>query len=186
MSTLHLSFISMKRMEVVAMESLKGHPSLCRVSLIARSRLIVSYLIWNLWGFHASTNAYSCLLMDKGQCQKLRASCTAGEPPDVIAIDLIYLPAFNAAHQMEDITDLAHRLPFFSKLSRSHINLATYDGKLYGLPYRAAQQQSAQILSSPLRRACSVLVPAPARATSRPPPFRVHGGQLSRYTSWSR
>ncbi len=68
---------------------------------------------------------------------KFNTAITAGEPPDVIAIDLIYLPAFNAAHQMEDITELAHRLSFFSKLSRSHINLATYNGKLYGLPYSA-------------------------------------------------
>jgi multiple sugar transport system substrate-binding protein len=57
--------------------------------------------------------------------------------PDVVAIDLIYLPAFDAANEMMDITDMAHKLPFFDKLSPSHIRLATYNNRLYGLPFSA-------------------------------------------------
>jgi multiple sugar transport system substrate-binding protein len=68
---------------------------------------------------------------------KFGTAIAAGTPPDVIAIDLIYLPAFNAANQMVDITDLAHSLPFFDKLSHSHVRLATAGGKIYGLPYSA-------------------------------------------------
>lgn len=67
---------------------------------------------------------------------KFGTAIVAGTPP-VMAIDLIYLPAFTAAHQMMDITDRAHRLPFFDTLSHSHIRLATSGSRLYGLPYSA-------------------------------------------------
>ncbi len=68
---------------------------------------------------------------------KFGTAIAADTPPDVMATDLIYLPAFNAAHQMMDITDRAHGLPFFATLSRSHIRLATTDGRIYGVPYSA-------------------------------------------------
>ena len=68
---------------------------------------------------------------------KFGTAIAGGEGPDVVAIDLVYLPAFDAANQMTDITAFAHKLSFFSKLSPSHIRLATYNGKLYGLPFSA-------------------------------------------------
>jgi len=68
---------------------------------------------------------------------KFGTSIAGGAAPDVVAIDLIYLPAFDAANQMTDITSFAHKLPYFNRLSPSHIRLATYNGKLYGLPFSA-------------------------------------------------
>jgi multiple sugar transport system substrate-binding protein len=68
---------------------------------------------------------------------KFGTAIAAGTAPDVIAIDLIYMPAFDAADQMTDITDFAHKLPYFDKLSPSHIRLATYQNKVYGLPFSA-------------------------------------------------
>jgi multiple sugar transport system substrate-binding protein len=68
---------------------------------------------------------------------KFGTSIAGGEAPDVVAIDLIYLPAFASANQMTDITTLAHTLPYFKTLSPSHIRLATYQGKLYGVPFSA-------------------------------------------------
>lgn len=68
---------------------------------------------------------------------KFGTSIAGGEVPDVVAIDLIYLPAFASANQMTDITTLAHKLPYFKQLSPSHIRLATYGGKLYGVPFSA-------------------------------------------------
>ena len=68
---------------------------------------------------------------------KFATSIAGGTPPDVAAIDLIYLPAFNEAGQMTDLTAQAKALPFFEKLSPSHIRLATYEGKLYALPFSA-------------------------------------------------
>ncbi len=68
---------------------------------------------------------------------KVGASVGAGAPPDLMAVDLIYVPQFAAANQLTDITDLAQGLPYFEQLSPSHVRLATYDGKVFGLPFNA-------------------------------------------------
>ncbi|HHY55890.1 MAG TPA: sugar ABC transporter substrate-binding protein [Chloroflexi bacterium] len=68
---------------------------------------------------------------------KVGASVGAGAPPDLMAVDLIYVPQFAAAGQLTDITDLAKALPYFEQLSPSHVRLATYDGKIFGLPFNA-------------------------------------------------
>lgn len=68
---------------------------------------------------------------------KVGASVGAGAPPDLMAVDLIYVPQFAAADQLTDITDFAKALPYFDSLSPSHVRLATYDGKIYGLPFNA-------------------------------------------------
>ncbi len=61
----------------------------------------------------------------------------ARTPPDIIAIDLIYVPQFAAADQLTDITELANKLPYFDQLSQSHVRLATYEDTLYALPFNA-------------------------------------------------
>ncbi|HLZ57184.1 MAG TPA: sugar ABC transporter substrate-binding protein [Ktedonosporobacter sp.] len=66
---------------------------------------------------------------------KFASATAAGTPPDVVAIDLVFLPAFAANGQMTDITDKAKALPFFNQLNPSHIRLSTYQGKIYALPF---------------------------------------------------
>jgi multiple sugar transport system substrate-binding protein len=69
---------------------------------------------------------------------KLATSIAGGASPDIVAIDLIYTPAFMEAGQLTDITDLAKGLPFFGNLSPAHVNLGTWnDGKIYALPFTA-------------------------------------------------
>jgi multiple sugar transport system substrate-binding protein len=68
---------------------------------------------------------------------KVGAAAAGGAAPDIIAVDLIYVPQFAAANQLADITEQAKALPYFDKLSPSHVRLATYDGKIYGLPFNA-------------------------------------------------
>jgi len=68
---------------------------------------------------------------------KFGTAIAGGTAPDIIAIDLIYVPAFAAAGQMTDITDLAQALPFLNKLSPSHVRLATYQKRIYALPFSA-------------------------------------------------
>jgi len=69
--------------------------------------------------------------------QKFAAAVAGGEPPDLVAVDLIYMPAFSAAGQMTDLTDLARGLPFFEQLSPPHMRLGTYEDRIYALPYNA-------------------------------------------------
>ena len=66
--------------------------------------------------------------------QKYATAIAGGQAPDALSLDLIYNPAFAAAGQLEDLTDWAKSLPYFSSLSPSHVRLGTYEGKIYGLP----------------------------------------------------
>lgn len=66
--------------------------------------------------------------------QKYATAIAGGQAPDALSLDLIYNPAFAAAGQLEDLTDWAKALPYFSSLSPSHVKLGTYEDKIYGLP----------------------------------------------------
>ena len=68
---------------------------------------------------------------------KFGTAVAGGAPPDVVAIDLIFVPAFVEAGQMMDITQQAQALPFFKSLSKAHLRLATQAGKSYAVPFSA-------------------------------------------------
>ena len=68
---------------------------------------------------------------------KFGSAVASGDVPDLVATDLVYTPSFASQNQLTDITTLAKALPFFDKLSPSHVRLATYQGKIYGLPFSA-------------------------------------------------
>lgn len=69
--------------------------------------------------------------------QKFATAAAGGTAPDILSLDLIYTPAFAAAGQLADLTDMAKSLPYFDQLSPAHIQAGTYDGKIYGLPFSA-------------------------------------------------
>lgn len=77
------------------------------------------------------------LVLPQEIVRKFGTSFAAGEAPDAISLDLIYHPQFTAADLCEDLTDYAKSLPYFENLSKSHIRLASRDGRIYGLPYAA-------------------------------------------------
>ncbi|MDK1387754.1 sugar ABC transporter substrate-binding protein [Sinorhizobium sp. 8-89] len=66
--------------------------------------------------------------------QKYATAIAGGQTPDALSLDLIYTPAFAAAGQLEDLTDWAKALPYFNSLSPSHVQLGTYQDRIYGLP----------------------------------------------------
>ena len=69
---------------------------------------------------------------------KLATSIAGGASPDIVAIDLIYTPAFMQADQLTDVTELAQDLAYFEQLSPAHVNLGTNsDGGIYALPFTA-------------------------------------------------
>jgi multiple sugar transport system substrate-binding protein len=68
---------------------------------------------------------------------KVGAAAAGGSAPDIIAVDLIYVPQFAAAGQLADITESAKSLSYFDTLSPSHVRLATYQDKIYALPFNA-------------------------------------------------
>ncbi|RWE04834.1 MAG: sugar ABC transporter substrate-binding protein, partial [Mesorhizobium sp.] len=68
---------------------------------------------------------------------KYGAAAAGGTAPDALSLDLIYTPSFAAAGQLEDITDWAKSLPYFSSLSPAHVKTGTYKDRIYGLPFSA-------------------------------------------------
>jgi multiple sugar transport system substrate-binding protein len=68
---------------------------------------------------------------------KLSAVIASGESPDILAIDLIAVPLLASQNQLTDISTLAESLPFYDKLSPSHMRLGAYDGVQYALPFTA-------------------------------------------------
>src|SRR5690606_37606556 len=58
----------------------------------------------------------------------------AGEIPDLLPIDLIYVPAFAKAGQLTDITELAESMDYCALLSPSQARLPRYEDGAYALP----------------------------------------------------
>lgn len=68
---------------------------------------------------------------------KVGTAIAGGSSPDLMSIDLIYVPLFARGDELTDITAQAKALPFFDSLSKSHMRLATYEGKYFAVPYSA-------------------------------------------------
>jgi multiple sugar transport system substrate-binding protein len=67
--------------------------------------------------------------------QKFGIAVAGGSGPDLASIDVAYMPLFAETGVLADLTDRAHRLPYFNQFDRSHIDNASYRGQLYGLPF---------------------------------------------------
>ena len=66
---------------------------------------------------------------------KLGAALAGGSAPEAAALDLIYVPTFAVNNTLEDISDFIDSKPYAASLSPSHIRLASYEGKKYGVPF---------------------------------------------------
>jgi len=68
---------------------------------------------------------------------KIAQAIAAGDPPDLMGLDLIYGPQFEAAGQLTDITDYFDGDPHIATASPGHLQVGTYEGRLYGVPLYA-------------------------------------------------
>jgi len=68
---------------------------------------------------------------------KIAQAIASGEVPDLMGMDLIYGPQFEAAGQLVDITDLIGSDPALKTASPGHMAVSTYQGRLYGVPLYA-------------------------------------------------
>ncbi len=69
--------------------------------------------------------------------QKYAIAAGGGSQPDALSLDLIYTPSFAQAGQLKDMTAFAEGLPYYDSLSKAHLSVGTYDGKIYGMPFSA-------------------------------------------------
>jgi hypothetical protein len=61
----------------------------------------------------------------------------AGKAPDLLSLDLILMPDFMKAGYVKDITDPMAGNPNVKKVVPAHIALATYEKRMYGIPFVA-------------------------------------------------
>jgi multiple sugar transport system substrate-binding protein len=68
---------------------------------------------------------------------QLATAVRAGDVPDVVGLNDIDVPSFARENALMDITKYVNALPYKSALSPGHLQLATYNGKYFGVPYLA-------------------------------------------------
>lgn len=68
---------------------------------------------------------------------KLSASIAAGDPPDIIAIDVSFFPELNRSGQLVDLTDKIGSMDYINQLAGSLKSIGSYDGHIYGVPFAA-------------------------------------------------
>ena len=68
---------------------------------------------------------------------KIAQGIASGEVPDLMGMDLIYAPQFEKAQQLVDVTDQIGSLPELETASPGHQTVATWEGRLYGVPLYA-------------------------------------------------
>lgn len=69
--------------------------------------------------------------------QKLGSAISAGDAPDVVAIDVVKAPYFISVNSFEDLTDRIAELPYTGDLLEGQLDAGTYDGRQYAVPFTA-------------------------------------------------
>ncbi len=95
---------------------------------------------------------------------KLAQAIASGDVPDLMGLDLIYGPQFASAGQLEDITEYFEGDPTIATASPGHIQVATWDDRLYGVPLYA--DVSALFWNKDLFRAAGLDPEQPPRSLS--------------------
>jgi len=63
------------------------------------------------------------------------SALAADKVPDLLSLDLVLTPDFMKAGYLKDITESMAGNPNIKKVVRAHIDLATYEKRLYGVPF---------------------------------------------------
>jgi multiple sugar transport system substrate-binding protein len=86
----------------------------------------------DLWNSGHADKITLTVIPDNQMVSKLATGVGAGDVPDLISFDLIYMPDFMRAGFLTDITDSMKGDPNFGRVAKAFTELATYNGRLYG------------------------------------------------------
>ena len=86
----------------------------------------------DLWNTSHDDKIELTTIPDNQMVTKLATSVQAGDVPDLISFDLIFMPDFMKAGFLTDLTAELSADPNQEKVAKAFKDLATYDGKLYG------------------------------------------------------
>ncbi len=86
--------------------------------------------LWN--SGHADKKIAVTVIPDNQMVTKLATGVQAGDVPDMVSFDLIYMPDFMKAGFLTDITADLKGDPNYAGVAKAYQDIATYDGKIYG------------------------------------------------------
>ena len=89
------------------------------------------YMI-DLWNASHDDKVVVTVIPDNQMVTKLATGSQAGDVPDMVSFDLIYMPDFMKAGFLKDITDEMKKDPNYEGVAQAYKDIATYDGKIYG------------------------------------------------------
>jgi multiple sugar transport system substrate-binding protein len=119
----------------LVLAAMSSHPTSAaeRVSMWVRaSGANAAQHLVDLWNTGHPDKIQLTVIPDNQMVSKLATGVKAGQVPDVISFDLIYMPDFMRAGLLTDLTDKLKDDPNFKKVAPAFTQLATYKGKLYG------------------------------------------------------
>src|SRR5580658_1356339 len=101
------------------------------------SKTLAQKLVSEFNATHKNLQVKLTLTSINDDTTSLATSIRAGDPPDVVGLNDIDMPAFTSTGSFLNLTSAIDSLPYKADLSPGHVGLATYQGKLYGVPYWA-------------------------------------------------
>jgi multiple sugar transport system substrate-binding protein len=101
------------------------------------SKTLAQKLVSEFNATHKNLQVKLTLTSINDDTTSLATSIRAGDPPDVVGLNDIDMPAFTSTGSFLNLTSAIDGLPYKSDLSPGHVGLGTYQGKLYGVPYWA-------------------------------------------------
>jgi multiple sugar transport system substrate-binding protein len=86
----------------------------------------------DLWNSTHPDKIELTTIPDNQMVTKLATGVQAGDAPDLVSFDLIYMPDFMKAGFLVDLTADLKADPDYASVVKAYKDIATYDGKLYG------------------------------------------------------
>ncbi len=86
----------------------------------------------DLWNSSHPDKIELTTIPDTQVVTKLATGVQAGEVPDLVSFDLIYMPDFMKAGFLVDLTADLKKNPNYASVAKAYKDIATYEGKLYG------------------------------------------------------
>lgn len=103
----------------------------------AATQVLSAPIVANFNKTHPGLKVELTAIPDTQYITKLSTAIRGRSVPDVVDVDDINSTLLAYHEALTDLTSLAKGLPYFDQLSPGHMNLATYQNKIYAVPYAA-------------------------------------------------
>ena len=92
-------------------------------------------LMVDLWNTKHDNKITLTAIPDNQLVTKLATSVRAGDAPDLVSFDLIYMPDFMRAGFLTDVTEQLAADPNYANHVAAYKDIATYENKTYGVGF---------------------------------------------------